>query len=206
MKLKQLTFAGIAAFMLLSCGEATKTEENTTETAVEEVETTYTLDVANSLIEWKGQMIGGLYFHTGTLNLSKGTVTISNGSVKGGTFEIDWSTIATTDNNYTAETPSENLVNHLKSPDFFATDSLGAASFEITGSEGSSVMGKLTLRGVTSEETVKDVVITETEAGVEATGKLTFDRQKYGASYKNTYSDAVISDDIELVIKLKATK
>jgi polyisoprenoid-binding protein YceI len=50
---------------------------------------------------------------------------------------------------------------------------------------------------------VTDIVITENADGtVTASGKLTFDRQKYGVAWKHFMKDAILSDNIDLEISL----
>jgi polyisoprenoid-binding protein YceI len=64
-------------------------------------------------------------------------------------------------------------------------------------------MGDLTIRGTTNTEQVTDIVITENADGtVTATGKLTFDRQKYGVAWKHFLKDAILADNIDLEISL----
>ncbi len=207
MNIKILSIASVLALGMLACtssdqpanDDGAATEEPTATT--ESVDKAYTVDPASSEVSWKGQMVGGAYYHTGTLQLASGDLVTNGGKVTGGKFAINWSSLATTDDNYSEEQPAANLIGHLKSAAFFATDSLGAATFEITGMEGNDIVGNMTIRGITNPEKVTDVSITEDENGVSASGKMTFDRQKYEVSYANTYSDAVISDDIEIGIK-----
>ena len=62
--------------------------------------------------------------------------------------------------------------------------------------------GKFTVRGVTSEEKVTDIVVTEENGVAKATGKLTFDRQKYSVKWKAPMKDVVLNDAIELTVEL----
>jgi hypothetical protein len=53
---------------------------------------------------------------------------------------------------------------------------------------------------------VKNIVLTEENGTVKATGTLTFDRKKYGVAFDMPVKDMVISNDIELTIELNGAK
>ena len=67
---------------------------------------------------------------------------------------------------------------------------------------GNTAKANFTVRGKTDVETIEDIQVTETNGEVRATGKMKFDRQKYGVSFSTGLQDAVISDDIELQVEL----
>ena len=90
----------------------------------------------------------------------------------------------------------------MKSDDFFSTDKFPTAEFKIKNHTGDVVTGDLTVKGITLEETVTNVIISRTNGTISATGNLIFDRQKYNVTYKNKMGDMVISDDIELTISI----
>ncbi|MBX2974138.1 MAG: YceI family protein, partial [Flavobacteriales bacterium] len=95
------------------------------------------------------------------------------------------------------------LVQHLSTPDFFDVANHPAAKLNITGGSGNTATADLTIRGTTNAETITDIVITENADGtVKASGKLTFDRQKYGVAWKHFLKDAVLADNIELTVEL----
>lgn len=95
-----------AAFVVASCSSKATTEENE-EVVVEAV--TYTLDKENSSINWKGGMSAD-YFHSGTVGLSEGSVTVEGESVTG-SFTVDMTSIDDT----SLEAPkSDYLSGHLQ--------------------------------------------------------------------------------------------
>ena len=94
------------------------------------------------------------------------------------------------------------LLGHLASPDFFAVDSFPTATFEIAAVEGNTATGKLTVRGKSNDEKVTDIVITEENGVAKASGKLSFDRQKYNVKWKAPMKDVVLNDAIELTVEL----
>ena len=211
------TLTGLAlAVVLASCG-GTKTEEtkkapvtNDKELA-EKVHTveavTYNVETSASVVNWSGSISTGGYGHEGTLNITEGNISLTAEKISAGSFTIDVNSMATTDANYSEGHESEKLVGHLKSADFFDTENSPTATFVIKSQSEAGVIGDLTIRGKTNEETVTDVTVTTAENGdVTVTGNLTFDRQKYDVAYVSAMKDMVISDDIKLAISLIAKK
>ncbi len=149
MKLRIITLSIVSA-LAVSFVACNNKEETTDETAQVTglPDGSMTIDTAASEVMWEGTMVG-MYSHNGTVNLNSGNVTVADGKITGGTFEIDLTSIAPTDENYKPEednTP-EKLVGHLSSEDFFNVSEHPTAQFEITGSEGNTVMGNLTDSG-----------------------------------------------------------
>lgn len=204
MKLKFYFLSFVAAATLASCGGAKETTTETKDTVAAAVE--YTVDTT-STVNWKGNMTGvKAYSHYGTAQVSEGTITVQGGAVTAGTFTVDLKSINPTDSGYTKDKPKEALIGHLSAADFFLVDSFPTAQFVITKAEGNTVTGNLTVRGKTNEEKVTDVVVAADSATVTASGKLVFDRQKYGVSYKAAMKDFLLSDNIELTINLTGKK
>ncbi|ABG59196.1 YceI family protein [Cytophaga hutchinsonii] len=202
MKIKLLLSGAVLAAIMFSCNSEKPAE---TATAVDSLgtEATYAVDSAASNIFWEGQMLK-MHKHFGDLTISEGSFTVKGLQVTGGTFTADMKSIVPTDSNYSKEHPKGYLVGHLSNADFFAVDSFPTASFVIKSVSGNTATGDLTLRGKTNSETVTDIVV-DTVGGVKATGKLVFNRQKYGAAYKAA-NDMVLSDDIKLDITLVGKK
>ena len=166
---------------------------------------TFTVLADSSAVNWKGTMVG-MYSHYGTIKLTSGSLTTTGGKLAGGTFTVDLKTINPLDSGYSKEHPREGLIGHLAAPDFFASDSFPTATFVIKSVEGTTATGDLTLRGKTNEEKVTDIIITTADSTIAASGKLVFNRQKYGVAYKATMKDMVLSDDIEIAVALKGKK
>jgi polyisoprenoid-binding protein YceI len=200
-KLLGVLFIGV---LVTACsGTSSKTEAGSEENKENTGEIiTHNIATDLSTVAWKGTMLG-MYSHEGTVPLTEASLTTQGESVVGGKFAVDLSGITPTDANYDEKAgkgPAQ-LVGHLSSPDFFDVGSFPSASFEVTGSEGSTISGNLTVRGKTNPESVQNVVF-DKETGT-ATGTLTFDRTKYDVSWKHPIQENVISDDIELAIKLQ---
>ncbi|TDB68062.1 YceI family protein [Arundinibacter roseus] len=208
MKTSYLSLAvlGSALVLFTACSSnETTTEETADSTASVVADGSMSIDTAASNVMWKGTMVG-MYDHSGDVKLNSGNVTVADGKVTGGTFEVNLKSIVPTDKNYKPEedrTP-EKLVGHLSSNDFFNVEEYPTATFEITGSEGTTIMGNLTVRGKTNPEKVENVTISEENGQVVMTGDLTFDRTKYDVSFKHPMQEMVLSNDIELAVKLVA--
>ena len=75
----------------------------------------YVIDKKESVVTWKCSMVfadkGG---HTGYVSISKGELMIEKGQLVGGAVEVDMNTVA--DEHHGSD---NDLVEHLKSPDFF---------------------------------------------------------------------------------------
>ena len=213
MKIKHLTLVALIALGAVACNNAEEVTEESTpvveETVTEEIEVTnYNINIEKSLTNWKGDM-AGMYSHTGTINFTTGVLTLTNGNVTSGNFTIDMNSMVTTDDiiNYGGdEEKRAKLIGHLGADDFFNTAEFPTATFEITGNNDGLVTGNLTIRGISHEETLTDVVVTENETGAEGTASLTFDRQKYDVKFSHPAEDMVLSDDITLTINIVATK
>ncbi|MEO8589790.1 MAG: YceI family protein [Flavobacteriales bacterium] len=209
----QLLSAAVAAMFLVSCGPSPEEQKAAREKAVADsladlasMERGFMIDPSISKVNWTGVMLG-VKEHKGTIGLSTGTFVVKGTGLVSGSFTADLTSLdAVQDGNMApAGSPrgtKENLVGHLKSPDFFDVATYPTATFVITNVEGATAKGNLTVRGKTNEETVTDIVVVEEAGTVKATGTLTFDRQKYGLGPAAGAKDMVLSDNIELKVEL----
>jgi polyisoprenoid-binding protein YceI len=212
MKSQALTIAALAATFLVACGPSEAEQQAAREKAIADSlatlaasERTVTVDAAASAVNWKGTMLG-IKSHNGTVALSDAKLVVKGPYVVSGSFTVDMRSITSLDSAYAADDAKEGtramLLGHLASADFFDVANNPKASFEIGSVEGSTAMGKLTVRGKTNEEKVTDIAVTEENGVVKVTGKLAFDRQKYGVAWSSGSKDAVLNDIIELDIIL----
>jgi polyisoprenoid-binding protein YceI len=211
MNLHVVTAAALVAVALVSCGPSEAEIKAAKEKATADslataaaAEHSYTVDLTNSTVKWTGTMLG-VKSHYGMVNLTEGSLSVKGGQVTAGSFTADLKTIAPQDTNFNEKSPKEGLIGHLSSADFFAVDSFPTASFVIKSVEGNTATGDLTVRGRTNSEKVTDIVVTEDAGTVKTTGKLVFDRQKYGVAFK-AGKDVVLNDNIELEITLTGTQ
>lgn len=197
-------------FGLFSCNtNENKTISSQSEIKSDGIETkdvTYFINTKESILQWKGSMIG-LYAHEGTLSLLSGSLTLKNDTITNGVFTVDLNSMKTTDSDdLYKKAPREKLVGHLKSDDFFGVEKFPTAKFKIKKVEKNMLTGDLTIRGITNPEKITDITIINNNEIFSASGKLAFDRQKYGITYKNTMGDMVISDEITLTISITGNK
>lgn len=168
----------------------------------------FVIDTKESVVTWKGSSIEGA--QAGYAYISKGELMIENGQLMGGTVEIEMNKI---------EGPGHgrdnNLINHLKSPDFFDVKKFPFSKIVITrgasiNGANKKVTGKLTIKGITHPVTFPTKL--EVKGGiVQANTKLIIDRTKWGIRYNSgkfydNLANQAISDSIEFNIKIIAKK
>ncbi len=171
----------------------------------------YVIDKKESVIGWRGSMLfTANEDHVGYVYISKGELTIAKGQLAGGKVEVDMSTI--TDKVHGSD---NNLINHLKDPDFFDVKKFPITTFIITkvsstNGETIDVTGNLTIKGITHAVTFPAKVEVK-DGSVHANGKVTIDRTKWDVRYRSgkfydNLADKTISDDIEFEMKIVAKK
>lgn len=218
----------VAAIILLSaCAqspEGTKTEAGEAKEAKNLIDegTKYKVDPYNSLVNWLGTKPGGE--HYGTVKVSGGEITVVDNDLASGSFEIDLTTIV----NFDLEDEQFNtrLVNHLKSEDFFYTDSFPKASFEIVDVEkldGEAnldddtftathrITGNLTMRGTTKSISFDAEVDVKDNSIAARTEQFVLDRTEWGVNFKSKkifsqLQDDFIHDEMGISIELNAAK
>lgn len=176
-----------------------------------ETNATYEANVSESSVVWTATKVvsGG---HTGTVKIAKGSLDIDGSALKGGSFEIDMTTIANTD--IEGEWRAK-LEGHLKSDDFFGVETYKTATLKITdvkstGKGKYDVTGDLTIKGTTESITFPAEVLVKGGKAT-ATAKITVDRTKYGVRYGSPsffddLGDKAISNEFTLDVNLVATK
>lgn len=203
MKKVFLSVLTLAAVTLVSCGGG---ETEVTEVINVVDTTTFTVNTAESVVNWRGE-VAGVYGHEGVINLQKGEVMVSDSQLIGGTFVIDMKTIQPTDSaSYNEKNKMEDLVAHLAQDDFFASDRFPTSTFVIKSVSGKTITGDLTVRDKTSEETLNIESMDMTDDGINMTGTLVFDRQKYDVKWVHYMKDMVLSDDIAIKFNVVAKK
>ena len=175
---------------------------------------TLQVDLVNSQIEWIGRKVTGE--HSGTLNLSGGWVVLDKNSINSGKFIFDMASISNTD----IESPEwkQKLEDHLKSEDFFHTDSFPHAILEIKGRQSliienskksDQILADLTIRGITHE--IKfPFDLTQSQNNFTAEGSVVIDRTLYNIQYKSgkffdELGDKLIYDDftVQFMVQTK---
>ncbi len=172
----------------------------------------YEVKAAESQVTWTGKkVVGGS--HTGTLDIQSGYVTFNDKGPESGEFVIDMTTIKNTD--ITNATDNAKLVGHLNSADFFDTAVAKTAMFKIKAVKAMAdgkfeATGDLTIKGKTNPATVHGSMAMAGEK-LTADGQIKFDRTLYDVRYGSgkffqNLGDKMISDDVEIAVKLVAYK
>ena len=168
----------------------------------------FMIDTKESVVVWAGSSVHGK--HEGYAYISKGGLMIENGQLIGGTVEIDMNK---------TEGPGHdrdnNLINHLKGPDFFDVKKFPVSTIAITRVESTNdgnkkITGNLTIKGITHPVTFPASI--EVKGGmVKASAKLVIDRTLWGVRYNSgkffdNLKDEAIADSIEFQVKIVARK
>ncbi|MBT8297012.1 MAG: YceI family protein [Maribacter sp.] len=155
-----------------------------------------------STVTWKAYKVTGS--HTGTVNLTEGSLLFNEGKLAGGDFTVDMSTLVSTDleGEYKGK-----LEGHLKSDDFFGVAKhqyakLTFTSIESSGKNSYEVKGDLTIKGIT-----KSVSFDVSVYGSKATATMKIDRAQYdvrygSGSFFDNLGDKTIYDEFDLVVDL----
>ncbi len=165
----------------------------------------YTVDVERSTIEWSAKKVGG--GHTGTVKITDGTLIYTGKALKGGSFQMNMSSI-TSDN--------ARVTNHLKSDDFFSAEKNPMSKFEITkvtsaGTDRVNITGNLSIKGFTHPVTFPASVKQQKGVLVAVASGIRVDRTKYDIKFRSKtffgdIGDKAIDDEFELSINLTAKK
>ena len=171
----------------------------------------YVVDRKESVVTWKGSFaLASKGQHAGYVYISEGELMIEKSKLVGGKVEVDMSTLADDHHGY-----DNNLVEHLKSPDFFDVKKFPSATFGISkiapaDGENIKITGNLTIKGITHEVTFPARI--EIKGGtVTANGKVTIDRSQWDVRYQSVkffdiLADNAISDSIQFDMKIVAKK
>ncbi len=210
MKINQLSI-GLVAITLLASPAIAGPGKAAKATATSVKATTFTVDATKSFLNWKGEKVTGK--HNGTVKLKQGALTVENGKLTGGQFDIDMNSIADLD--LTDAGYNTKLITHLKSDDFFGVEKYPTSTFKITkvtpkGGDKYDIMGDMTIKGITNAVSFPATVSLKGNT-IEADGKATIDRTKYNVRYGSksffeNIGDKAIYDDFVIDLKLVATK
>ncbi len=216
--MKQFIYGlAVVALLATSCKkeapkgeEAKEVAENTDATN----QTSYGLDSANSVVNWRGYKIsdGKEDGHYGTIRFNaNGEFTANGDQLTGGTFEAGMSSLVVTD--IDENNGKSKLEAHLMDGDFFDASKYPVAKFEITNvapiSEGdynTEIEGNFTIKAVTKSYKVKaNTSMTDSTYTIN-TAEFDIDRQQFGIIYKSTLKDTVVKDNIQLQITITGNK
>lgn len=210
----------LCVVVLSACGNAPQGEKVEAEEAVEtntEANSTaisYNVDTEASQVNWVGSKPTGDQ-HTGLIKLNSGELFVENGSISGGTFELDMNSISVLDD-MKAEMKAK-LEGHLKTGDFFEVENFPTGTFEIASVsplEGDttathSITGNLTMKGITKSITIPASVDISESVMTATSPVFTINRTEWNVNYNSgvigTVKDRLINDDVALQLSLSAS-
>lgn len=178
----------------------------------------YELVAEQSVAEWKGYLKTG-YFNEGEIAVKSVALKVKDDQVIGGTFSLPLNTIKNL--NLPTEELKAELVNHLKTADFFDIAKYADLRFKITkiaaytgGTTGAvdganfTVNGNLTMVGKTLPISFP-AKINVANGELTLAALLKVDRTKWGMMYATADTladDKRIMNDIDIELQLKGTK
>jgi len=165
--------------------------------------TTFAIEPSTSKIEWTGSKVTG--HHDGSFGSFKGAVTVVDGAVEKSRVTVDIDTQSLT-------AAPENLLKHLKTPDFFNVDGFPKASFTSTSIKKGApdkpgtyeVTGNLTLHGITKSISFPATIAVAGDT-VNADATFSINRKDFGINYPGKVDD-VIRDDVLVKLVVHAPK
>jgi polyisoprenoid-binding protein YceI len=214
----------VLTLLAAGCAQAPDSDKATVgdaqEVAISASTSTAIVDTENSKVEWVGTKVTGR--HNGVLHLTNGSLDMKDGSLVGGNFTLDMTSLTTSD-----KMGAENgLTDHLKSADFFDVANHPTAEFVITGVKAlesvtpdteqvpeidqyrvsnptHEISGNLTIKGVTKNITFP-AAVQISGLGTKATAKFNINRNDWGISYPGKPDD-LIRETVHIGIALKAS-
>lgn len=215
--LSLFVLATLSAFV--SCKEeATKTTESNETVAASPEATSYKIDLANSVVNWKGSKPTGT--HTGTINFVEGQAMLNGDKLESGTFVFDMNSITVTD--LKAGDGKEDLEMHLKGTGekaeedhFFNVGKYPKGSFEITkvSEENGKTMitGNLMLKEISKSITVPAIITNDATSMTIKSEPFMINRTEWKVNYasKSVFDDLkdkYVDDNIELTVNVKILK
>jgi len=199
---KGLLIAGFA-LMFVACGAKKENQEEAAVAVEATANNTVAVKSGESQVLWKGYKVTGQ--HEGTIALTEGSLSFADQVLTGGSFTVDMTSLVATD--LDGEMKGK-LEGHLKSDDFFGTETHPTAQLVITqvgvdAAGGYQVTGDLTIKGIT-----QPVSFPMTVAANTATASLKIDRTLYDIRYgSNNFfenlGDKAINNEFDLEVTLQ---
>ncbi len=173
------------------------------------------VNTTESKVNWLAKKVTGQ--HEGYVKIKAGEVIVEQNKLVGGTVIVDMTTLDATDlkGEY-----HDKLVGHLKSNEFFGTETFNSAILVIksatpianakAGENNYTIVADLTIKGITKEVTFPATVIiekTKVTANAEVNVNRTLYDIKYGsASFFEGIGDKAIDDMFNLKVSIIAQK
>ena len=213
-------FAMAAIMTMVACG-GNKADTVEAKEAGEEATSTVEADnyaISSGTVYWTGSKAFVETTHNGTINVTGGQLSIADGNVVAGSFDIDMTSIV--DNDLASKPDMKaKLEGHLKSDDFFGVEQFPKATFTVVRAEPidgnpeatHNLTGNLTMRGITKEITFPVSVSTVNGKLNAVAPNFAINRVDWDVKFNNSTivglgKDDLINDDIQLTIQLEGVK
>jgi len=163
------------------------------------VATAAEIDVERSVFNWKGSKVTGS-FHEGRISPKSSTVTLKDGVIATAEVVMDLNSLTVTD--IKDESKAGKFLRHMMSADFFNVAQFPAATLTVSSIEKNQPTGALSILGQS-----QPVSFPIKKEGEQYVGRMTFDRTKFGITYKSgnfftDLGDKVINDEIEVSFEI----
>ncbi|MDG1674850.1 MAG: YceI family protein [Flavobacteriales bacterium] len=174
--------------------------------------TRYKVDTNASSITWHATKVMGE--HMGTVNVTNGVMSITDGTMTSANVIADMSSIACTD---LEGEWADKLVGHLNSDDFFNVSEHKTSSFllrnmealkDAKGDATHTVTGDFTIRGITQSVTF-EATISDENGTLSISGSVVLDQSQFGVKYGSgsffeNLGDNLIHDEFTVGFNLVA--
>lgn len=155
---------------------------------------TLRINIPESEINWTATEMRGAKGHTGKISFKDGFFLMRNDKIVGGKFIVDMETIDVTDMPAYEKIARKNLIDHLKSNDFFNVASFPESTFEITNVRESNndslkISGNLTIREIT-----KNIEFIAQRKNNLFSTNFTFNRFDWNIAYQGSWADKNLID------------
>ena len=162
------------------------------------------IDAVASTVQWKGYKVTGM--HEGTIKVKDGTFDFENGVLKGGSINMDMTSIQCSD--LSGEYKGK-LEGHLKSDDFFGVATFPTASIvfkKVTpyGKVGDyRIVADLTIKGTTKEIKFNATVLNGNGSAEIKVDRADFNVRYGSGSFIDNLGDKTIYDEFDIIANLK---
>ncbi len=164
---------------------------------------TLRVNIAKSKIDWVATEMRGMIRRTGKISFKDGFLLIADKEIIGGRFTVDMETMEVTDIPLHERIARKNLIDHLKSDDFFNIALFPESVLVITNIEKSDngnlrISGNLSIRDITKN--IEFLAILGRES---ITTRFTFNRLDWGIEYEGSWAAKTLIDkDVELKVEI----
>lgn len=164
---------------------------------------TLRININESRIGWIATEMRGTKRHTGIISFIDGYFLTKNNDIVGGKFKVDMETMDVTDLPLHETIARKNLLDHLKSDDFFNVAHYPLSTLEITNiqnlkSDSLKISGNLTIREIS-----KNIEFLAYQKGNQFSTIFSFNRLDWNIAYQGSWADKTFVDkDVELNISV----